>query len=89
MTFHQWYQIIKLGLSNTRQKCSKHIREYYIKLSIFDKSINQVRMNSSFKWIERLMNEQHKLITLRRYNKELEMKVDILKQLAISSTQKN
>ena len=46
-------------------------------------------MTSSFKWIERVMNEQHKLITLRRYNKELEMKVDILKQLAISSTQKN
>lgn len=34
------------------------------------------------------MNEQHKLITLRRYNKELKMKIDILKQYQISSPQK-
>lgn len=68
---------------NAGMKRSELIKEYELTPSTFDKWVRQVKTTSSFKTIDKLTDEQRELIELRKRNKELEMQLDILKQVAV------
>ncbi|WP_418127333.1 IS3 family transposase [Streptococcus parasuis] len=68
---------------NAGRKRSELIKEYDLTPSTFDKWVKQARTTGSFKTVDNLTDEQRELIELRKRNKELEMQLDILKQVAV------
>lgn len=77
-------QQIVINLYKAGRKRNELIKEYDLTPSTFEQSDT----TSSFKPIDKLTDEQRKLIALRKRNKKLEMQVDILKEAAVMSAQK-
>ncbi|KPJ22301.1 transposase [Streptococcus phocae] len=77
-----------VDLHNAGMKRSELIKEYELTPSTFDKWMRQSKTTGSFKSVDNLTDEQRELITLRKYNKELEMQLDILKQAVVIMAQK-
>lgn len=59
------------------------VRQYELTASALDRWIAQFQLSGSFKEKDNRKPEAQELIELRKRNKQLEMKVDILKQAAL------
>ena len=72
-----------VNLFNNGKSRSEIIKEYDLTPSAFAKWINQYNNSGSFKVIDNRTEDENELIQLRKRNKQLEMEVDILKQVAL------
>lgn len=77
-----------VDLHNAGMKRSELIKEQDLTPSAFDKSVRQAKTTGCFKSVDNLTDEQQELIQLRKRNKELEMQLDILKQVAVIMARK-
>lgn len=77
-----------LDLHKANMKRDELIKAYDPAPSTFDKWIRQAKTTGSCKAVDNLIDEQHGLTNLRKRNKELEMKLDILKQAAVIMARK-
>lgn len=77
-----------VDLHNAGMKRSELIKEQDLTPSAFDKWGRQAKTTESFKAVDNLTDEQRELIQLRKRNKELEMQLDILKQVAVIMARK-
>ena len=74
-------QMVQLYLNGKPRQ--EIIREYDLNPSSLDKWVNQSQTSGSFKEKDNLSPDEAELIRLRKYNKQLQMENDILKQAAL------